>query len=140
VDEETARFISIRKVKLKRLHELDLQAAAMGEYNTPPHVEMERSSLRSELGMVEDAIAAPAGPEISEELGPSGRFKVYHQQNVEIRRSIAALAIDLERFVQQSQDWRSMHRQWLFIIGIAVVIILLIIVGVVAYVIGHGGI
>ena len=138
MDEETARYISIRKVKLKRLHELDLQAAAYGEYNVPPQVQMERSSLRDELGMVETAINAPARAEVSEELGAAGRFLVYHQQNREIKQSIAALAIDLEDFVTQSQDWRSMHRQWLFIIGVAVVIILVIIVGVVAFEVGRG--
>lgn len=140
MDDETQHFIAVRKAKLKRLYVLDEQAAALGEYAVAPHIQMERSSLRAELGMIEEAIAAPASSAISEELGPSGRFKVYYQQNADIRRSIAALAVDLERSTQQSLDWRMKHRQWLLIIGVAVVIILIIVVGVVSYVIGHGGI
>jgi hypothetical protein len=138
VDEETSRFIAIRKVKLERLYLLDKQAAAAGEFNVPPQVEMERRSLRDELGMIDAAIAAPARSEVGDELGPAGRFLVYHQQNREIKQSIAALAVELQTFVTESQEWRVMHRQWLIIISIIVVLILVAIVGYVAYLAGQG--
>lgn len=138
VDEETQRFIAIRKIKQQRLHELDKQAAALGEYAVPPHIEMERTSLREELGMVEVAIQSPARSEIGDELGASGRFLVYHQQNRDIKQSIAALATELQDFVGESKDWRTMHRQWLIIITIVVVLILVAIVGYVAYQAGQG--
>ncbi len=139
MDEETARYVAIRKVKLARLHELDVQAAAYGKYNTPPQIEMERTSLRDELGMVETAINAPARAEVSEELGVSGRFLVYHQQNREIKQSIAALATQLDEFIEHSRDWRMKHGQWLLLISITVVFVLIIVVAFVAYTIGQGG-
>lgn len=140
VDEETRRYIDIRRVKLRRLHELDRQAAAYGEFNVPPHIQMERTSLQDELGMVETAINAPARAEIGDQLGASGRFLVYHQQNREIKQSIAALAVRLEEFITQSLDWRMKHRQWLLVISIAVLFILVITVAFIAYEIGRSGI
>lgn len=139
MDDETQRFIAIRKVKIERLYLLDKQAAAYGEYNIPPHVEMERGSLRDELGMMESAIAAPARSAVGDELGPSGRFLVYHQQNREIKQSIAALAVQLETFVAESEDWRAMHRQWLLIIGVVVVLILVAVVAIVTAIAMRGG-
>jgi hypothetical protein len=138
LDEETERFIAIRKIKNNRLYELDKQAAAYGEYNAPPQVEMERRSLRDELGMMETAIQSPARSEVTDELGPAGRFLVNHQQNREIKQSIAALAVDLEAFIKDSVEWRTMHRQWLLIIGVAVVVILVIVVAFVTYIATKG--
>lgn len=145
VDEETQHYIRVRKTKLARLHELDIQAAAYGKYNTPPHIEMERTSLREELGMVESAIKTPARPEIAEELGASGRFLVYHEQNREIKQSIAALAVQVETFITQSADWRDgitrtlmQYRQWFLLIAITVVFVVVIVVAFVAFAIGRG--
>lgn len=139
VDEETTRFIAIRKVKLAYLHQLDLKAAAFGPLDVPPYIEMERVSLREELGMVDAAIASPARAMVGDELGVTGRFLVYHQQNREIKQSIAALAVDLEKFVTNSLEWRTMHRNWILIIGLAVVIILVITVAFVTYLATKGG-
>ena len=132
MDEETQHYISVRKIKLSRLHELDRQAAAHGEFNVPPHVQMERTSLREELGMVEAAINSPARAEVTEELGQGGRFIVNYQQNREIKQSIAALSIEIGTF---------MNRQQLIIIGVAVsvVVILVGVVAVVTYIFTRGG-
>jgi len=138
VDEETQRFIAIRKIKVDRLYELDRQAAAYGEFNVPPHIQMERVSLRDELGMMDQAIQAPARAEIGDELGPSGRFLVYHQQNREIKQSIAALAVQFDQFMKKSDEWRMRHRQWLLIIGVIVVIILVAVVALVTYIFARG--
>lgn len=145
MDEETQRLIEIRKVRKQRLHELDKQAAALGEYNVPPHIQMERNDLRKELGLarmeyeaVETAIAAPISSNVGDELGPNGRFMVYYQQNREIKQSIAKLAVDFDTFVSESKAWRMQHRQWLLIIGITVVIVLIIVVASVAYLAGQG--
>jgi preprotein translocase subunit SecF len=153
VDEETQRLIAIRRIKQARLHELDKQAAAMGEYAVPPHIQMERNDLRRDLGLaqlelsaVETAIAAPITSNVGDELGPNGRFMVYYQQNREIKQSIAKLADDFDEFkngrfqdfVSESKDWRMRNRQWLLIIGVAVVIILVIIVAYVAFQAGQG--
>jgi hypothetical protein len=138
VDEETARFIAIRKIKLDRLYELDRQAAAFGEYNAPPHIQMERTSLRDELGMMESAINSPARAEVGDELGPAGRFLVYHQQNREIKQSIAALAVEFEKFVSSSQEWRAMHRNWILLIGLVVILILIAVVALVTYLFTRG--
>jgi len=140
VDEETERFVIIRKIKLRRLHELDKQAAAFGEYNAPAHIEMERGALRDELGMMEQAINAPARAVVGDELGVAGRFLVYHQQNREIKQSIAALAVQLESFVATSEAWRMMHRQWLLIIGVVVIIILVAVVAIVTAIALKGGV
>lgn len=137
MDEETAHFIELRKAKRERLMVLDKQAARYG-IDTPPHIELERISLRDELGMVETAIKTPARPDISEELGSGGRFLVYYQQNREIKQSIAAVAVQLEAFIAQSLEWRSMHRQWLLIIGVVVVFILVAVVAIVSYLFARG--
>jgi len=145
VDDETRHYIAVRKVQLARLHELDLQAAAYGKYNTPPHIEMERTSLREELGMVEMAIKTPARARIAEELGSSGQFLVNTEQNREIKQSIAALAVQIETFVAQSMDWRDgitrtlmQYRQWFLLIAITVVFVVVIVVAFVAFAIGRG--
>lgn len=139
MDEDTRHYITLRKTKLKRLRELDIQAAAYGEYSVPPHIQMERTSLQDELGMVESAINAPARAEVGDELGERGRFLVYHQQNREIRQSIAAVAVQLEEFIKQSLEWRMKISQWVLLITITVFIIILIVVAYVAYEIGRGG-
>lgn len=139
MDEETQRFIQIRKIKAARLFELDKQAAAFGEYSVPPQIEMERVSLRDELGMMESAIQAPARAEIGDELGAAGRFLVYHQQNREIKQSIAALAVQFEQFVTASLEWRTMHRNWILLIGLVVIFILVAVVALVTYLITKGG-
>lgn len=139
MDEETQQFIQVRKIKLERLRVLDQQAAAYGPYATPPHIEMERTTLREELGMVEQAIQSPARASIGDELGASGRFLVYVQQNREIKQSIAALAVDLERFVTASEEWRSMHRQILIVIGIAVILIVIAVASIITYILTRGG-
>lgn len=139
MDEETTRFVAIRKIKLNRLYELDKQAAAYGAYSVPPHVEMERGSLRDELGMMESAINSPARADVTDELGPAGRFLVNHQQNREIKQSIAALAVQLETFVADSLEWRTMHRTWILIIGVAVILILVAVVAIVTAVAMRGG-
>jgi len=132
VDDETSRFIAIRKIKLARLHELNKQAAAFGEYNVPPQIAMEQGSLRDELGMMDSAIAAPARSEVTDELGPAGRFLVNYQQNRDIKQSIAALAVQLETGL-------AMHRNWIVLIGVAVLLILVAVVAIVTAIAMQGG-
>lgn len=138
MDEETERFIQIRKIKAARLFELDKQAAAFGSFGVPPQIEMERVSLRDELGMMESAIAAPARAHVGDELGAAGRFLVYHQQNREIKQSIAALAVQFESFVTASQEWRVMHRNWILLIGLVVILILIAVVALTTYLFTKG--
>lgn len=145
VDEETQHYIRIRRTQLARLRELDNQAAAYGKYSTPPHIEMERTSLREELGMVETAIKTPARAEIVEQLGPSGRFLVNHEQNREIKQSIAALAVQIDTFITQSMDWRAgitgtlmQYRQWFLLLAITILFVVVIVVAYIAYSIGRG--
>lgn len=138
MDDETRHLIEVRKAKIQRLRVLEEQSATFGPLYTPPHIEMERGSLREELGMVETAIKSPARAEVSEELGASGRFQVNYQQNREIRQSIAALAVQLETFIESSEIWRIMHRNWIAIIGLLVILILLVVVVMVTYLITKG--
>ena len=138
MDDETRHLIEVRKAKLDRLRFLDEQAAKFGPLYTPPHIEMERGSLREELGMVETAIQSPARAEVSDELGPAGRFQVNYQQNREIRQSIAALAVQLETFMSASLEWRTRHRFWLLIIGFFVLLILIAVVALVTYAVTGG--
>jgi len=91
MDEETQHYARVYKAKRARLNVLEEQIAAIGEYNVLPHIAMERDSLKEELGMFVIAMESPARAEAGEELGPAGRFKVYYQQNQEIKKSIAAL-------------------------------------------------
>jgi hypothetical protein len=138
MDDETLRYIAIRKDKQAQLRILDEQASKFGELYVPPYIEMQRVSLREELTMVETAIQSPARSEIGDELGTTGRFLVYHQQNREIRQSVAALAIQLETFIEHSEMWRNMHRQMILIIGIAVIVMLIALAVVITYLITIG--
>lgn len=138
MDEETQRYARIIKAKQDRLFYLDLQAATYG-VDVSPQIEMERQTLQEELGMMEVALDSPARAVVGDELGPRGRFVVNYQQNREIKQSIAAVAVQLEAFIKQSLEGRAMHRNWILIIGLAVVIILVIIVALVTYLVTKGG-
>jgi len=132
LDDETQHYVRVLKVKQARLRILDEQAAALGEYNVPPHIEMERQSLMDELGMIEFAIAAPARAEVTEQLGPAGRFLVNHQQYREVKQSLAAISVKIEQGF-------AMHRQWIMIIGVAVLLILVAVVAIVTAIALRGG-
>lgn len=130
LDEETRRYAEIIRAKQDRLYVLDVQAAKYG-IDVPPHVAMERVSLEAELRAAETTLDSPIRAEFSDELGVRGRFVVNHQQNREIQKqnreikqSIAAVVVKLDRFIEESKSWRSMHRQLILIIGVAVIIIL----------------
>ncbi len=137
VDEETQRYARIIKAKQDRLNILDVQAAKYG-IDVPPHIEMERGSLHEELSMVETAIQSPARAKVTDELGPAGRFLVNHQDNREIKQTIAAVLVKLDTFIDQSETWRSMHRQLILIIGIAVILIVITVAVIVTYLVTKG--
>jgi hypothetical protein len=131
VDEETQRYIRIRKDKQAQLGILEEQAAKFGDMYVPPYLKMQIGALQDELSMVESAIKSPARSIVSDELGPAGRFAVNHQEGREVKQMIAALAIDLETAGAQSLDWRRrmedrMRRlgSWNIVITILVVLIL----------------
>lgn len=138
VDEETQRYAAVLKIKQARLHKIEEQIAALGEYNAPPHLAMERDSLMDELGMFEIAIAAPARAIATDELGPAGRFLVTHQHYREVKQSLAAISVDLEKFIKASQEWRDMHRNWILLIGLVVILILVAVVALVTYLFTKG--
>lgn len=131
LDEETRRYAEIIRAKQDRLFVLDMQATKYG-IDTPPHIAMERVSLEAELRGAETALDSPIRASFSDELGVRGRFVVNHQQNLdikkgnrEIKQSIAAVVVKLDRFIEDSKSWRNMHRQLILIIGIAVIIIMI---------------
>jgi hypothetical protein len=138
VDEETQRYAAILKIKQARLFELDKQAAAYG-IGVPPHIEMERVSLRDELSMVESAIRSPARSETADELGPAGRFKASRQDTQELKQSVAHILNKLDAFIEQSEAWRDVNRQVMLIIGVAVIVILVAVVAIVTYLFTRGG-
>ncbi len=131
VDPETEHYARVFKAKRARLNVIEEQIAAMGEYNVLPHIAMERDSLKEELSMFGMAMESPARAEAGDELGPSGRFLVYYQQNQDIKRSIAAMKVD-------SEDWRMIQRNWLVIIGLIVILILIAVVALVTYLFTKG--
>ncbi len=131
MDEETTRYAEIIRIKYRHLHELDKQSAALGAYNVPPHIEMQRQTLMEELGMMETALESPASAHVGDELGPRGRFVVNYQQNQDIKRSIAALSV-------RSEEWRMMQRNWIILIGLIVVLILVAVVALVTFLITKG--
>jgi len=124
LDEETRRYAEIIRAKQDRLFALDLQAAKYG-MDTPPHVAMERASLEAEVRATESTLDSPIRAAFSDELGVRGRFVVNHQQNQDIKKSIAAVAVKLDRFIDDSKLWRNMHRQLILIIGVAVILIMI---------------
>jgi hypothetical protein len=131
VDEETQHYARVYKAKRARLNVIEEQIAAIGEYNVSPHVAMERDSLTEELVMFKVAMNAPVRADVSDELGPRGRFTVYYQQNQDIKKSIAALAVESER-------WRMLQRNWIILIGIAVFLLVIAFAVFVTYLITKG--
>lgn len=130
MDAETRRYAEIIKAKQARLHQLDKQAATMG-LDTPPHVEMERQTIREDLELMEVAIESPISGTVSDELGPRGRFVANYQQNQQIKQSIAALGVKLGQRLD-------MHRNIVILIGIVVILILVAVVALVTYLITKG--
>lgn len=137
MDTETVRYAEIIRAKQDRLHVLDIQAAKYG-IDVPPHIAMERVSLEAELRTVEATLDSPIRAELGDELGPRGRFVVNHQQNTEIKQSIAAVSVKLDRFIDASETWRTMHRNWIILIGIVVIIILVALAVLITYVLTTG--
>lgn len=131
MDEETQRYAAILKIKTDRLHTIERQIAALGEYNAPPHLAMERDSLMDELGMFEIAIQSPARAKVTDELGPAGRFLVTHQQYRDVKQSTAAILVKLDTFIADSLEWRAMHRNWILLIGLVVILIFAIVVALI---------
>lgn len=137
MDEETQRYAAILKIKQARLFELDKQAATFG-IMVPPHIEMERVSLRDELQMVESAIRSPARAETADELGPAGRYKASRQDTQDLKQSVAYMLNRLDSFIEQSNAWRAVNRHVLLLIGVAVIAILIVVVAIVTYLVTKG--
>jgi hypothetical protein len=137
LDEETRRYAEIIRAKQDRLFVLDVQAAKYG-MDVPPHIAMERVSLEAELRATESTLDSPIRAAFSDELGVRGRFVINHQQNQDIKKSIAHVAVKLDRFIDDSEAWRNMHRQLILIIGIAVIIIMIALAILVTYLITAG--
>jgi nitrate/nitrite-specific signal transduction histidine kinase len=138
VDQETRRYAEIIRAKQDRLHVLDLQAAQYG-IGVPPHIAMERVSLEAELRAVEITLDSPIRAGLGDELGPRGRFVVNHEQNREIKQSIAAIAVKLDRFIDESENWRTMHRNLILLIGLVMIVILIVVVVITTYLFARGG-
>jgi hypothetical protein len=127
VDDETQRYAEIIRIKQRHLHELDKQAATLG-IETPPHIEMQRQTLMEELGMMEVALESPASADVGDELGPRGRFVVNYQQNREIKQGMAALKVQIETLAKTVETGFAMHRNWILLIGMVVILIFAIVV------------
>lgn len=138
MDEETQRYAEIIRIKYRHLHELDKQAAALGAYNVPPHIEMQRQTLMEELGMMETALESPAGARVGDELGPRGRFVVNYQQNREIKQGMAALKVQIETLASTVETGFAMHRNWILLIGVVVILILVVVVALITALIVGG--
>ena len=137
LDEETRRYAEIIRAKQDRLFYLDVQAAKYG-IDVPPHIAMERVSLEAEVRAVETTLDSPIRAGFSDELGVRGRFVVNHQQNQDIKKSIAHVVVKLDRFIEDSKAWRNMHRQLILIIGIAVIVILIALAVLLTYLFTKG--
>lgn len=127
MDAGTQHYGRILKAKRARLGELEVQSAKYG-IDTPPHVEMERVSLREEVEMLEKAIQSPARSQIVDELGVDGRYLVYYQQNRDVLSGVEGLRSE-----------NKMLRTILIVIGIAVVIILVAVAAIIGYLFARGG-
>jgi hypothetical protein len=128
VDDETLHYARVYKTKRARLNILEEQIAAIGEFNVSPHIAMERDSLTEELGMFEVAMGSPARAEAGEELGVRGRFVVTYQQNQDIKKSMAALKVQAETLAKTVETGFAMHRNWILLIGVVVILIFAIVV------------
>jgi hypothetical protein len=138
VDEETRHYARVYKAKRARLNILEEQIAAMGEYSVSPHVAMERDSLKEELGMFEVAMESPARADAGDELGVRGRFVVTYQQNRDIKRGMAGLDVKIETLAQTVETGFAMHRTWILLIGVVVILIFAIVVALVTAIIVGG--
>jgi hypothetical protein len=56
------------------------------------------------------------------------RFLVTHQQYRDVKQTLAVLSVDLEKFIKASQEWRTMHRNWILLIGVVAILTFAIVV------------
>lgn len=95
----------LRDAHRKRLRQLQIQAARMGD-DTPPHVVIEIEQIEGKLAQLEAAAqavaAAPVDPDIADALGPAGRFQLINVQFYRIDSDIS----DLKKEV------RSLHEKF----------------------------
>ena len=145
MDDETRRYVQIRKDRQQELAILEEQAAKFGDMYVPPYLKMRIGAIQDELSIVESAIKSPARAAISDELGPAGRFAANHQDSREVKQMIAALAVDLEQAGKQSQDYRDgmdgrMRRLGLWNIVNTILVVLILVAGAifVTYVLTKG--
>ena len=136
-DSETDRLRELREIKRERLHELDKQAERYG-LDVPPHIALERARLQKELRPLDAVVDRAPNAAFVEELGGSGRFGVTYTEIQRANDGIALLGERLDDFIAMSREWRAMHRQWIILIGIVVVVILVAGAVVVTYVLTRG--
>jgi hypothetical protein len=136
-DSETDRLRELREIKRQRLHELDKQAERYG-YDVPAHIALERAELQKELKPLDVVVDRAPSAAFVEELGGSGRFGVTYGEIQRANDGIALLGERLDDFIAISREWRAMHRQWIILIGIVVVVILVAFAVVATYVFTRG--
>lgn len=124
MDSETQHYARLIQIKQAQLRILDEKAARYG-LDTPPHVEMERVTLREEIGMFEKAIGSPARAKVTDELGPAGRYLVNYEQNRE-------LAAEFDRFSQ-------LIMKWIAALSVAALFTLIVVVILATYLVTRGG-
>jgi len=134
---EADHLADLWKIKLKRLRELDKQAAMLGDAATPTHIQVERTELRAEMGLIDSIASLPIRPGIGDELGPNGRFLAYQAEakksNEEARRAndgIAALGEQVAEFKDDVRRWQRAisGRMTALTIGVAAVALVLVVV------------
>ena len=123
------------KIKLKRLRELDKQAAMLGDAQTPAHIQVERGELRAEMGLLDGIASLPIRPQFGEELGPNGRLFAYL---AEAKRANDGIAQQGERFGElldelrrwQTWIWRGAlaYAAALVVLGVALAVVITVLI------------
>jgi hypothetical protein len=138
VDDDTHRLLEVRAVRLQRLRVLELQQERYGN-DCPAHIVIEIAGLRRSLGFLDAAVESPLDDDIVEELGQSGRYRATDTRLRHLNDAIAFLGERLEASIDESRMWRNTHRQLIIIIGVAVIVILMAVTGIVVYLVTKGG-
>lgn len=114
----------IQGAKLRRLEELEVQAAARGA-NTPPEVLTERDALRIELGIIDAALNPQIGSETKRALRRFDQLDLV----VNVVAGVVQRLSTLEQRIDQDSSQRWVRQQilnaWLALITIGVLYLIL---------------
>lgn len=109
----------IQEAKLKRLEELEVQAATQGNA-TPPHILTERDGLRAELGFIDVVLNPQLGSETKRALRRFDQLDLVVNVVAGLVQRVSAMEKNQVADAAQRRIRQQVLNAWLFVISIGV--------------------